>query len=168
MRTTCVLICCLCLLIAVPVNAQQGSQPSIHDNKFDEYGNLSLLDEKKRLDELAAHLRTSTDYIAYLDVYAGRKACIGEAKNRARRAKKYLVERWGISGGRIVWRDGGHREEWTVEIWLVPRGGAAPPAFPTVASREVQLTGHCKAEGRNRGVRGANKAAPDIKFESQH
>ena len=66
------------------------------DEWFDSYGNISWEDEKAHLDNFAIALQQDQDLIGYIIVYAGRCACVGEAKDRALRAKKYVVETRGI------------------------------------------------------------------------
>src|ERR1700741_1269446 len=61
------------------------------DQWFDSYGDLSWEDEKAHLDNFAIALQNDPDSIGYIIVYAGRRSCVGEGKDRALRAKKYLV-----------------------------------------------------------------------------
>ena len=97
----------LCLLA---LSSAQGQHPS----RFDEYGRLPIVDEKARLDNLAIHLQNEPDYVAWLVVYAGQKTCIGDARKRAVRSRDHLVIRRGIRANRVMWIDGGYREEPTV------------------------------------------------------
>ena len=52
------------------------------------------------------------------------------------------------AGNRIVTMNGGHCEEFTVEIWLGVKGGPAPTAQPTVDPKEVQIIRNKGAEVR--------------------
>ncbi|HZB43848.1 MAG TPA: hypothetical protein VE360_01320, partial [Pyrinomonadaceae bacterium] len=62
----------------------------------------------------------------------------GEAAKRAARIKQYLVGTRGLDPERIFVIDGGHRESWTAELWVVP-GGANPPApTPTVQAEDIR------------------------------
>src|SRR5258707_5582224 len=83
---------------------------------FDSYGDLSWEDETAHLDNFAIQLQNDPDSIGYIIVYAGRRACFGEAKDRALRAKKYVVETRGIQESRIKWIDGGYRDKLTVVL----------------------------------------------------
>lgn len=107
--------------------AQGGPSPGYIDysRKLDEYGAIPQKEEAARLDDLATELRSNPEAIAYLIVYAGRRACVGEAGRRARWVKSYLVGRSGLPPQRVIWKDGGYREEPTVEVWLTSKGGAA-------------------------------------------
>jgi len=73
----------------------------VADQWFDSYGDLSWEDEKAHLDNFAIALQNDSDSIGYIIVYAGRRSCIGEAKDRALRAKKYLVQTRAIEASRI-------------------------------------------------------------------
>jgi len=37
----------------------------------------------------------------------------------------------------IVLLDGGHRESWEGELWIVPRGSPGPPLSPTVKPEDI-------------------------------
>jgi hypothetical protein len=84
-------------------------------------------------------LRNDADARGYIIVYAGRRARIGEAKVRADRAKRYLIEAQGVKAERIITVDGGYRERPTVDLYLVPRNARTVPIpTPTVDSNEVE------------------------------
>lgn len=117
--------------------------------KFDEYGNISFGDEKARLDNVAAWLKDDADDVVYLYAYNGRRGCIGAAEARAIRAKDYLVRERGIAPERVTWKEGGHREELTIEVWVEPREAKEPSASPTVDPSEARLR-DCK-HGKRRG-----------------
>ena len=109
--------------------------------KVGEYDNISIGEEKARLDNFAIELGNNPTAQGYLLAYAGRHARVGEATVRAERAKDYLVNNRGIDGSRVVALDGGHREELTIELYIVPTGAVPPPAAPTVDPSEVQIIG---------------------------
>lgn len=109
---------------APPLSAIEGiSHPLII---LDKYNDLSFSEEKKRLDNLALLLQRFRDWTGYILVYAGRGAGAAEAKERAERAKRYLVNKRGIKSGRIVVSYGGYKEVFTLELWSGPRGSSAP------------------------------------------
>lgn len=127
--------------------------------KVDEYGDISFESEKGRLDSFAEQLDRHShkdpnyeDTSAYIVVYAGRRARAGEAGARAARAKEYLVKERGIDPVRITAVDGGHREELTVELYLVPPGEKPPIPEPTVDPNEVQII-------RGSGVRSKRRSS---------
>ncbi len=121
-----------------------GWVTSAADQWFDSYGNLSWDEEKAHLDNLAITLQHDSNLIGYLIVYAGRRACSGEAKDRALRAKKYMVETRGIEENRIKWIDGGYREELIVFLQPIPRGAPELTAASTVKPSDVKIIKNCK------------------------
>jgi len=121
---------------------------------FDSYGAISWEDEKAHLDNFAIALQHGPDSIGYIIVYAGRRACVGEANERALRAKKYVVETRGIQASRIKWIDGGYREGRSVILQLAPRGAPGTTASPALKPSEVQIIKNCKPKtpkSRQRG-----------------
>ena len=107
--------------------------------KVNEYTDMPFESEKKRLDSFVEQLHRYASTQAYMMVYAGRRARAGEAEARAERAKEYLVKGRGIDAKHIVTIDGGHREELTVELYLVPPGATPPLSTPTVDPSKVQI-----------------------------
>jgi hypothetical protein len=126
-----------------------------HQSIFDSYGALSWEAEKARLDNFAATLQHNPESIGYIVVYAGRRACVGEAKDRALRANKYVVETRGIQASRIKWIDGGYREELTVILQPVPSGAPEPTASPTLKPNEVRIIKNCKPKPSKRQRHGS-------------
>jgi hypothetical protein len=107
--------------------------------KFDEYFNLSFGDEKARLDNFAIQWQQEPETQGYIIAYAGRKTRDGEALIRADRSKNYLVNERSINSGRIILIDGGHREEFSMELFIAPVGAQPPSPSPTVEPSEVQI-----------------------------
>ena|SRR5690348_13295983 len=117
---------------------------------FDSYGAISWELEKAHLDNFAIALQQDPDLIGYIIVYAGRRACVDEAKDRALRAKKYVVETRGIQASRIKWIDGGYREELTTILQPAPRGAPELMASPTLKPSQVQIIKNCKPKSLKR------------------
>ena len=124
------------------------------DQWFDSYGNISWDDEKAHLDNFAIALQQDPNLIGYIIVYAGRRACVGEARDRALRAKMYLVETRGISQTQIKWLDGGYREGLTVILQPVPSRAPELTASPTLKPSEVRIIKNCKPTSRDEHLRG--------------
>lgn len=122
-------------------------------DKIDVYGDLPFEKEKEHLDHLALQLQNMPDMRGFIIAYAGRRARAGEAQARAECAKNYLVNERGIEARRIVAMDGGYREEFTVDLYLVPRGAAGPTATPTVDPSEVQIIKSGSARNSRRSTR---------------
>ena len=116
----------------------------VADQWFDSYGDLSWDDERAHLDNFAIVLQQDPNLIGNIIVYAGRRSCANEAKNRALRAKKYVTETRGIQASRIKWLDGGYREELTVILQPVPSGAPELTASPTLKPSEVRIIKNCK------------------------
>ena len=119
----------------------------VPDQWFDSYGALSWKDEKAHLDNFAIALQHDPDSIGYIMVYAGRQSCVGEAKNRALRAKNYLVQTRAVEASRIKLIDGGYREELTVILQPAPRGAPELAVSPTLKPSEVKIK-KCKPARR--------------------
>lgn len=126
------------------------SQAFMNPRLFDDYSDIPWPDETGRLDNFAITLQHDPNLIGYIIVYAGRRACINEGKDRALRAKKYLVESRAIPESRVKWIDGGYREELTVVLQPVPSGAPELTASPTVKPSDVQLIKNCKPKTSRR------------------
>jgi hypothetical protein len=94
--------------------------------KFDEYYDIARNDEKARLDNYAIELQNEPGRQGYIIVYPARKAKPNEAQQRAERISDYLINSRGIDPSRFTVKIGAARNNWLVELWVVPQG-AAPP-----------------------------------------
>ena len=121
--------------------------------KFDEYGDITIGSEKARLDNFAIELQFKPNTVGYIIVYGGRRSRVGIARTRAVRARNFLVEYRGVPSERLVWIDGGYREELTTELYILPRGASAPTASPTVAPSEVKFIREAKPKKGSRQAR---------------
>ena len=122
-------------------------------HKFDEYEDICSGDEKARLDSLTNALRDNPEFQVYVIFYGGRcySSCgydyprrrplrprKGEAEARASRIEPYLVNTRGVDPERIIVINGGHRESWTAELWIVPKGVKPPAPTPTVQPEDIE------------------------------
>ena len=142
------------LLVSLVGFTRTNDEP-VADQWFDSYGDLSWEGEKAHLDNFAIALQNDADSLGYIIVYGGRRSCVGEPKNRALRAKKYLVQTRAIEASRIKLIDGGYREEFTVMLQPAPRGAPEITASPTLKPSEVQIIKNCKPKSpkpRKRGT----------------
>ena len=94
--------------------------------KFDEYYDIARNDEKARLDNYVIQLQSDPGSQGYVIVYPSRKASAAQAQARAKRISDYLVNSRGIDSQRVVITNGPSREDWLIELWVVPQG-AKPP-----------------------------------------
>lgn len=108
--------------------------------KVDEYGFVSLKDERARLSRLATELRKEPTAQGYILSYAGRHSWEGEASWRGERARGYLIRSGGFDPRMIVVIDAGYRERHAIELYLVPSGVTPPTASPTVEPRDARIT----------------------------
>jgi len=138
-----------CMCVAQEQVAPKTGHPGISDTKIDEYGNIPWRDEKRRLGWLVNQMESASGSIIYLNFYDGRNGCAGEARRRAARAKNYLIRVRDVRPERLNWKYGGHREELTVEAWVLPPPEQAPSATPTVDPREAKLRA-CGRSGRRK------------------
>lgn len=114
------------------------------------YGEVLMEREKLNLDSFAIGLRRESSKIGYIIAYAGKRAIIGEAKQRAGRAKDYLVKVRGLSPEQLKAIDGGYRETLTIELYAVDANGCAPIPRPTIDPRDVQIIKDGNAGKRRR------------------
>ena len=147
---------CIALLsVANFMKASSGWVTPVADQWFDSYGELSWEEEKAHLDNFAIALQQDSNLIGNIIVYAGRRSCKNEAKDRALRAKRYLTKTRSIQASRIKWSDGGYREELAVILQPVPSGAPELTASSTLKPSEVRIIKNCKpktAKPRRRGL----------------
>jgi hypothetical protein len=108
-------------------------------NRFDEYGDLDFNSETGRLDTFAIALDRAANLKGYIVVYAGKVACLDEARFRANRAREYLINKRALSPTRILAIDGGYRERFSVELYALPENTNPPNIVPTIALSEVKI-----------------------------
>jgi hypothetical protein len=142
------------VLASLPILSVSHVRPTLADQVFDSYGDIPWEEEKIHLDNFAIELQRGSDLVGYIIAYTGRRACVGAAKDRALRAKKYLVETRGIQASRIKWIDGGYREKLTVVLQPALPGLPAPIS-PTLKPSEVQIIKNCKPKSHKPRKRGS-------------
>jgi hypothetical protein len=126
--------------------------------KYDEMGQLYCDDAKSRLDFFAIQLQQEPGAKGYIIFYGGqnylrgvynRKAkrylevkllpIRGEAQLRIAPLKPYLINNRGIEESQIEVIDGGYRQEFTIEFWIVPSGAKPPLPLPTLKETEIKF-----------------------------
>lgn len=113
---------------------------AFESRKIDSFGAVNCEDEMARLDSFAIELQTAPDARGYILVYGGRRDTkLDEIQIRGARMKRYLIENRGVMSDRVQVLNGGYRENFTVELWLVPHGESAPSASPTINEKDVRL-----------------------------
>jgi len=118
---------------------------------FDRFGDVCCDDEKAHLDNFAVELQAQPNVQGYIIFYGGRRVSYpycnnrlrlqrrGEAQARAARLKPYLTGTRAIDPARVIVIDGGYRESWTAELWLVPMGANPPTPSPTVQPKDIRF-----------------------------
>ena len=140
------------VLLATSAKAQEPCPPDRAPDapcgdilKFREHGNLRWNDERASLDGLADSFRRSGNQLIYFIIYPGVDSCKDEARLRAERAKKYLVQHHKIPPNDIFWKSGGFRESLSVVIWLLPKGKPLPEPDPFgIIDPPPRVTRQCK------------------------
>ena len=107
--------------------------------RFDQYGDLDFISETGRLDTFAIALDQTANLKGYIVVYAGKVSCPDEARSRANRARAYLINKRALSPTRISAIDGGYREQYSVELYVLPGDAVPPDIVPTIARSKVKI-----------------------------
>lgn len=130
---------------AAPVPA--GAKNRFEQVPYDSYGKIPFEDAEARLDNFMFQLANMDEgtphYRGFIIVYAGRSAHAAEASAVAECAKNYLVKVREADPETIVAADGGYRDEFTVQLYIMPNDAYPPRLMPTVSPKKVQiLQGH--------------------------
>jgi hypothetical protein len=81
----------------------------------------------------------SPHYQGFIIAYAGRSAHPNEAATFAECTKKYLVRERKANPELLIVTDGGYRDEFTVELFIMPIDAYPPVLTPTVSPRKVRI-----------------------------
>lgn len=138
-------IALLALTLLLTPSALAATEPRL----FMSYSQVDCEDEQLFLDEFAQALRDTPSARAYVIYYGGRNHATyrksaaqlpwrGEAEVRARRISGRLIDFLGFNLEEVAMVNGGFREHWTAELWIVPPGAAEPPATPSVPESEIR------------------------------
>jgi hypothetical protein len=103
------------------------------------YHGASVVEVRAQLNSIGKLLQSKADSRAFILVYAGRRAYDGEAKAHAMQVKNYLIKSFGIKPERVVGVDGGFREEFTAEIYIISGEMPEPLTSPTIRPSKVQI-----------------------------
>jgi hypothetical protein len=118
----------------------QTSSSETNSEKLDEYGNLPSDDEAAHLDlfadKLFRHPRLRGQIVAYSDPRMAR----GSYLRRIHGIAKYLTYARGIETNRISVIDGGYKEQFSTELWLIPEGANPPTPIPKLPQPSVNIS----------------------------
>jgi hypothetical protein len=106
---------------------------------FDTYDEISRAQEKQRLDNFVIALMEEKGRVGYIIGYGGKRARVGEATERAQRARNYLIKVRNFPEGQLKAINGGYKEKSSVELYIVPPGGCPPASTPIIDPRDVQI-----------------------------
>lgn len=103
--------------------------------KFDEYGDVSCERERTHLASFRQQLENQPGSQGYIIVYGGRSyghrlPRRGEREARASRITDYFSSTDWIQTEKVAVVNGGFRETWSAELWVVPAGAASPQPTP--------------------------------------
>ena len=99
--------------------------------KFDEFGALSIGEERLRLGNLAIQLKNqSSNSRGWIVVYGGKKDGMKPAVRRAKRIKQFLVKQQGLAPGRVLTMAAGSLDEPLVKLWISSVGQPLPAPRP--------------------------------------
>ena len=112
--------------------------PSGHP--FDNYGDIQFSSEKARLDNFAIQIQNYPGSRGAIFTYTGKVTYKGEALDRLRRAKNYLVKVRGLKSERILTIDAGYDTDVTTYLVVVPPGATVPTFESRLPITEVQFT----------------------------
>lgn len=128
-------------LICLTLITAQVSSAANHPRKIDEYGAIPCDDEMARLDNFANELQSYAEAQAIVIIYGGRHDTRrDEVRARTAYIRHYLAANRGIDRGRIKVFNGGFRESFTTELYLIPAGADATPlVLPTVRGKDVRF-----------------------------
>src|SRR5436190_10337941 len=119
-------------------NVVAKTPPPVECRQFDQFPSVAFDDDKARFDNLAIELQNSPDATAYIIIYAGQRSRTGQTDALGKRSMDYLTVQRGVSANRLVFINGGYREQDFFEIWLCPPGAHPPQPTPTVQPGDIK------------------------------
>ena len=147
MKTKCIYVI---VLLILPISV--GGQTPMASQKVEEFGITNCDDWMARSENLSSKMRDDTSSLGYIIYYGGRVNIQpygspytkrlprrGEAFARAAAIKSRYVNNLGIDENRIILLNGGYRENWAVELWIVSRGARPPSPTPTLKESEIRF-----------------------------
>ena len=123
--------------------------------KVDEFLHITCEDLKARLDYFAIAINEEPKSIGYAVIYEGRYSkniydrkgnaipkkilpTFGESVSFTQLMQKYIFKFRRFSQEKLIFIDGGFRENFTVEFWLVPDGAKLPKPTPTLETMKYR------------------------------
>ena len=126
---------------AAPVPAEAKNK--FEQVPYDSFGKIPFEDVEARLDSFAVQLQNLNEgkshYRGFIIVYAGRSAHAAEASTAAACSKSYLVSVRNFAPDSVIAADGGYRDEFEVELYIIPNDAYPPLLMPTVSPKKVEI-----------------------------
>lgn len=105
---------------------------------FDTYSRIPPADERARLDNFATWLHEQPQMNGYILVYASKRFPSRSAMLKAKDARNYLVKARRVNPKKIKIVDGGYREQFQIELYILPVSAKPPIPRPTIAPSGAQ------------------------------
>jgi hypothetical protein len=120
-----------------------GARNKFEQIPYDSYGKVPFEDAEARLDSFLLQLQSMNEgrshYRGFVIVYAGRSAYAAEASTIAECSKNYLVSVRRADPDSVITADGGYRDEFRVELYIMPNDSYPPRLMPTVSPKQVEI-----------------------------
>jgi hypothetical protein len=119
----------LCLLVvsfphkSASITMKPRSADQTLPTKFDEYGSISVRNERRCLDKFARELQRNVGATTQILVYGRYQA---DVDARISRVKNYLVKNRRLNPYRVIAEGQACRRESKTELWIVPVGAVRP------------------------------------------
>jgi hypothetical protein len=139
-KTGLVVLLICSLITPVELSLAQTNLSETYPVKLDEYGGLSSDDEAAHLDLFAEKLSKHPKLRGYIVAYSEPRMERGSYLRRIYGVGRYLTEARGIEAHRIRVVDGGYKEEFSTELWLVLEGTNPPTPAPSMAQPTVNTS----------------------------
>ena len=108
--------------------------------KLDEYSNLPTDDEAAHLDLFADKLLKQPGLLGQIVAYSDSQVPRGYYLRRINGIARYLTNARGIETNRITVIDGGYKEQFSTELWLIPEGANPPTPIPHLPQPFVNIS----------------------------
>jgi hypothetical protein len=102
---------------------------------FDSFEGISFYDASARLDNFAVMAQNSgAGWRAHIITYSPLRTTRAAGLSYRNRVRNWLVVKRGLDARKVTVVDGGHREQFGAELYLLPDELTSPPPFPTIGS----------------------------------
>lgn len=116
------------------------------------YSDIPIHDEHAKLENFLVRLLENPETRGYILFYASKDFSSRKARARAQRAKDHLVKRRSMVARKIDIIDGGYREQFKIELYVLPLNVGKPTAYPTVAAPKIKTAKDRKARITKRSL----------------